>query len=152
VRLSTYLYNFYIINLKLMNQEYRELIVSKLISEDRGLFIELKIEKLPLGKVMYLNDKCLISIDVVDSWSYQVDKEVSLGSHKLIYHFDKLNNMTIELIGYENPEKRELISVRIYTVKLDIEKLREIIIDVLSRYSPKWLYKIVNYVKKCESQ
>lgn len=80
----------------------------------------------------------LVEVDVVNEWVHSVSAVVEVGSGKMVYGNDVMDGKDVELVGYENERRRELIAVRT-RCQCGQDELRNLVMDILSRYQGRAL-------------
>ncbi len=80
----------------------------------------------------------LVEVDVVNEWTHSVSAVVEVGDGKMLYGNDIIDGKDVELVGYENKRRRELIAVRT-KCQCSQDELRNLVMDILSRYQGRAL-------------
>jgi hypothetical protein len=99
----------------------------------------------PMVRLIRLGDGFVVSIDAVDEWPFPVDDELTMGNVGLVYHRENLGEYTVEFVGYRNPSRVELISMRVWMRREPgIEELGSIVPQLLGKYAPRYSVAIGN--------
>lgn len=113
--------------------------------EKSNKIIELTLcnKKVSIARIVKIGENnYIMSIDVVDDWNYEIQEELSISHYKLIY-FRPSNE--IELVGYDNGVKRELISIRVRLDNLNPEYVKKIFNNLIKFYAKNYI-KILSRV------
>lgn len=113
--------------------------------EKSNKIIELTLcnKKVSIARIVKIGESnYIMSIDVVDNWDYEIQEELSISHYKLIY--SRPSN-EIELVGYDNGVKRELISIRVRLDNLNPEYVKKIFNNLIKFYAKNYI-KILSRV------
>ena len=80
----------------------------------------------------------LVEVDVVNEWTHSVSAMMEVGNGKMLYGNDVIDGKDVELVGYENERRRELIAVRT-KCQCNQDELRNLVMDILARYQGRAL-------------
>ena len=106
--------------------------------QQKDNYYEFTSRNIILGKLITLQDRSILVIDVISPWEYPIDKSIEINGKKLVYHYEIINDELIEKIeyvGYISGNFRDLISLRLYFKKvIDLELAKQYLIQYLSKY------------------
>ena len=106
--------------------------------QQKDNYYEFTSRNIILGKLITLQDRSILVIDVISPWEYPIDKSIEINGKKLVYHYEIINDELIEKIeyvGYISGNFRDLISLRLYFKRvIDLELAKQYLIQYLSKY------------------
>lgn len=111
-------------------------------------FREYSCSGIPIARLFEANGFFMLSVDAVDEWTYPIDEELRLGDVGLIYRKEDAGNMVVELVGYRNPVRAELISIRVLLSREPgLTELGSIVSSLVSKYAPNY-YRAISRVRE----